>query len=602
MWEQGDEERNCEIRITMTGVSLDLRTQSYGSPQQVQNGSLQTQNGFIARKASRMSLTGSREKDKFLPFLCRYLSRKKVVMIILGSFALLAFLSGFFTANREEASERTIFNPFNEAYNTSLQFSTKFGSQKDDSTFVQTTLSVCEENPPTRYYSDATLSTRSVPSHSNLCQNFAFPPPPPGDRRRPGPRPCPVCYLPVEEAMASMPSSPSTSPLLNHLTYFHEKSSTKTERHEGSDFGGYPSIKQRNESYDIKESMTVHCGFVKGCRPGYQTGFDIDVSDLVELEQYHDVIVASAIFGNYDVIQQPTKISEAASRNIPFYMFIDEETEAFMRNSSALDYRMKVGLWRIVVVHNIPYTDSRRNGKIPKLLLHRLFPNVRYSIWIDGKLQLVVDPYQLLERFLWRHNATFAISKHYRRFDVFEEAEANKAAGKYDNASIDYQIDFYRNEGLTPYSEAKLPIISDVPEGCVIMKEHIPITNLFTCLWFNEVDRFTSRDQLSFATVRDKIMAQVNWSINMFLDCERRNFVIQTYHRDLLEHMPPPAPTVSNLKRTRVPTPVPVPVYVRGNSPAKNSAKKIPVRRKGERRSRSRRHVKNPSNRDTTFI
>ncbi|KAF4362228.1 hypothetical protein F8388_008112 [Cannabis sativa] len=51
-----------------------------------------------------------------------------------------------------------------------------------------------------------------------------------------------------------------------------------------------------------------------------------------------------------------------------------------------------------IVVHNIPYNDSRRNGKIPKLLLHRIFPNVRYSIWIDGKLELVVDPYQILER------------------------------------------------------------------------------------------------------------------------------------------------------------------------------------------------------------
>lgn len=38
--------------------------------------------------------------------------------------------------------------------------------------------------------------------------------------------------------------------------------------------------------------------FVKGCRPGHQTGFDIDVADLSELEQVHKVIVASAIFGN----------------------------------------------------------------------------------------------------------------------------------------------------------------------------------------------------------------------------------------------------------------------------------------------------------------
>ncbi|KAI4388296.1 hypothetical protein MLD38_000639 [Melastoma candidum] len=174
-------------------------------------------------------------------------------------------------------------------------------------------------------------------------------------------------------------------------------------------------------------------------------------------------------------------------------MFIDEETEAFLKNSSVLDDSKRVGLWKIVVVHNNPYTDARRNGKVPKLLLHRIFPNVRYSIWIDGKLQLVVDPYQILERFLWQENFSFAISWHYRRFDVFEEAEANKAAGKYGNSSIDFQIDFYKEEGLTPYTEAKLPITSDVPEGCVIIKDHFPITNLFTCLWFNEVDRFTSR-------------------------------------------------------------------------------------------------------------
>lgn len=66
----------------------------------------------------------------------------------------------------------------------------------------------------------------------------------------------------------------------------------------------------------------------------------------------------------------------------------------------------------------------------------------------------------ILFRFLWRKNASFAISRHYRRFDVFVEAEANKAAAKYDNASIDFQVEFYKSEGLTPYSEAKLPITS----------------------------------------------------------------------------------------------------------------------------------------------
>lgn len=70
------------------------------------------------------------------------------------------------------------------------------------------------------------------------------------------------------------------------------------------------------------------------------------------------------------------------------------------------------------------------------------------------------EVFYVYSRFLWRKNSTFAISRHYKRFDVFIEAEANKAAAKYDNVSIDFQMEFYRKEGLTPYSVAKLPITS----------------------------------------------------------------------------------------------------------------------------------------------
>lgn len=73
------------------------------------------------------------------------------------------------------------------------------------------------------------------------------------------------------------------------------------------DFGGYPTLRQRNDSYDIRESMSVHCGFVGGSKPGRQTGYDMDESDLLEMEQCRGVVVASAIFGNFDEIQQPKK-------------------------------------------------------------------------------------------------------------------------------------------------------------------------------------------------------------------------------------------------------------------------------------------------------
>ncbi|GAV88363.1 DUF616 domain-containing protein [Cephalotus follicularis] len=579
-------------------LSLGLRTASYGSLQQQSihnnnNGcyAKSCSSSVIARKpSSKMLISGSREREKVLPFFCcRLLGRRKVAMLLLFLLALLVFTLGSLIVNKESNSpniqQRIIERighgvPRNgESVNSLPIKGTLNGriSPKEDSAKGGHENSA---QPTPRLLLPPPNPALITPSN-HPCKNFALPPPPPPGNKRIGPRPCPVCYLPVEQAIASMPSFHSESPVLRYLTYVNDENPEKpneSEPHGGSDFGGYPSLKQRSDSFEITESMTVYCGFCKGSKPGRQTGFDIDEVDLMELEKPYPVIVASGIFGNYDVVQQPKNIHEYTKKTVPFFMFIDEETEAYLKKSNVLDDSKRIGLWRIIVIRNLPYTDPRLNGKIPKLLLHRICPHIGYSIWIDGKLELLVDPYQILERFLWSQKASFAISRHYTRFDVFEEAEANKAAGKYENASIDRQIQFYYGEGLTPYSPAKLPITSDVPEGCVLIRENILIVNLFFCNWFNEVWRFTARDQLSFSTVRDKIMAKVDWNVSMFLDCERRNFVSQTYHRELLEHMAPPIGSMI--------LPPPLPPTLSGD---KTPGKRIPPRRG---RGSSRRHRK----------
>lgn len=45
-------------------------------------------------------------------------------------------------------------------------------------------------------------------------------------------------------------------------------------------------------------------------------------------------------------------------------MFVDVETEAFLRKTNELGSDRKVGLWRVIVVQNLPYSDPRRNGKV----------------------------------------------------------------------------------------------------------------------------------------------------------------------------------------------------------------------------------------------
>lgn len=71
---------------------------------------------------------------------------------------------------------------------------------------------------------------------------------------------CDVCYVPPSHAMIFMPTLPSVSPILKELNYFTESSFNGSI--EGSQFSGQPSLQQRNDSYDLKESMSVHCGYV----------------------------------------------------------------------------------------------------------------------------------------------------------------------------------------------------------------------------------------------------------------------------------------------------------------------------------------------------
>lgn len=65
-------------------------------------------------------------------------------------------------------------------------------------------------------------------------------------------------------------------------------------------------------------------------------------------------------------------------------------------------------------------------------------------------------------------------------------------------------------------------------EASVIVRDHAPLTNLFMCLWFNEVVRFTSRDQLSFPYVLRRLRLP---GVHLFPVCARKDLVNSLGHR-----------------------------------------------------------------------
>ncbi|OVA01975.1 Protein of unknown function DUF616 [Macleaya cordata] len=302
-------------------------------------------------------------------------------------------------------------------------------------------------------------------------------------------------------------------------------------------FAGHQSLKEREESFYARDQK-INCGFIKGPKGSASTGFDLAEDDAKFMSSCH-IAVSSCIFGNSDNLRTPyTKtVTRLSRKNVCFVMFMDEITlQTLSSEGQQPDRTGFIGLWKIVVVKNLPYTDMRRVGKIPKFLTHRLFPSARYSIWLDSKLRLQSDPLLILEYFLWRKGYEYAISNHYDRHCLWEEVAQNKKLNKFNHTIIDQQFAFYQNDGLKRfnYSDPRRLLPSNVPEGSFIVRAHTPMSNLFSCLWFNEVDRFTPRDQLSFAYTYLKLR-RMNpgkpFHLNMFKDCERRAIAKLFHHR-----------------------------------------------------------------------
>ncbi|KAJ3672376.1 hypothetical protein LUZ60_007097 [Juncus effusus] len=293
-------------------------------------------------------------------------------------------------------------------------------------------------------------------------------------------------------------------------------------------FGGNQSWAQREESFKLKNKMKVHCGFIKG-GGGEMLGKD------KKYVQKCKFVVASGIFDGYDIPQQPSNISPRSKKLFCFLMVVDEISLNFMKENVSVKVDKNggkwVGIWRIVLLKNLPFDEPRRNGKVPKILTHRLFPQARYSIWIDGKMELIVDPLLILERYLWRGKNTFAVAQHKHHRSIYEEGDAIKRRKRYARPLIDLHMKIYYYEGMRPWSPSK-GTLSDVPEGAVIIREHTLLTNLFSCLWFNEVNLFTPRDQLSFGYVVHRL--GTSFRFFMFPNCEYNSLFI--LHRHVREH------------------------------------------------------------------
>ncbi|KAJ0077608.1 hypothetical protein Patl1_35937 [Pistacia atlantica] len=392
------------------------------------------------------------------------------------------------------------------------------------------------------------------------------------------------CPIPVADDpnRIVIPKERTPDEIVKNLTYIMEEVFVNNGSHSFPLFGGNQSWSQREESFKLNSTMKVHCGFMRN------GGAEMSSLDVKYVKKCR-FVVASGIFDGYDMPHQPTNISHRSKKLFCFLITVDEESLNFIKKNVTVREDSVggqwVGVWRLILLKNPPYDEPRRNGKVPKILTHRLFPQAQYSIWIDGKMELIVDPLLLLERYvlayessdemkvppadilaeqffflnllmshglemnkvdsfdnlfkpffaqepvyLWRNKNTFAIAQHKHHRSIYEEADANKRRKRYARPLIDLHMKIYRYEGMEPWS-IKKNTVGDVPEGAVIIREHTAMSNLFSCLWFNEVNLFTPRDQLSFGYVVYRLGS--SFKFYMFPNCEYNSlFVLHPHTRE----------------------------------------------------------------------
>lgn len=307
-------------------------------------------------------------------------------------------------------------------------------------------------------------------------------------------------------------------------------------------FGGNFSTRKRFSFFDHHGDGTeIPCGFFQR--------IPIEFHDRVIMDGCDRVVVVSAIFGDHDKIRQPRGLGAKTLDAVCFFMFVDEVTLDRLDYHSLISRKAKehkVGVWRIVKVASEElYESAAMNGVIFKYLVHRLFPNSKYSIWIDAKLQLVVDPLLLVHSLVIKEDADMAISKHPFFLHTMEEATATARWKKWwDVDGLKLQMETYCENGLEPWSPNK-PYPSDVPDSALIVRKHSMATNLFSCLVFNELEAFNPRDQLAFAYVRDHMSPKLK--MNMF-DVEVFEQVAVEYRHNLKQGGPS-MPTGPKIKR-----------------------------------------------------
>ena len=153
--------------------------------------------------------------------------------------------------------------------------------------------------------------------------------------------------------------------------------------------------------------------------------------------------------------------------------------------------------WEIRPLAPEHFGSWRMRAKAHQVMPHWYFPDAEYSLYLDGT-HVPAAGYRL-ERLseVFLRDTDLATFSHPHRACAYLEAAACLATERDDPVRIREQMRRYRDEGF--------PRDHGLPGITVLLRRHTPAVRAFNERWWDEIQRGSSRDQLSFSYVAWKL-------------------------------------------------------------------------------------------------
>ncbi len=187
--------------------------------------------------------------------------------------------------------------------------------------------------------------------------------------------------------------------------------------------------------------------------------------------------VYTVITGEYDILKDPVYVN-------PMFDYICFTDNRKLRSKS----------WniRFIEMPGGQKTDNVRLARKHKILCHKFLKEYDYSIYVDGKMQIIGDFDEYINRYSMGN--PMLCFPHFARNCVYDEASACVASLKDDEKIIDEQIKGYRQEGY--------PARNGLIDSACLVRQHNDkrLQQVMEC-WWSEVREKSRRDQLSIGYV-----------------------------------------------------------------------------------------------------